>query len=246
MTRFRSQSLGTVPGTIETVEEGQGRVVRMLNRLQRRKDRSDVRSIRGILGLGIFSVVFGLMALCVEATTKVKYPRASAALLSIEAAGIFVGCFSMLSGVLGIFTWKIAQSGHKSCLVKFHKTLCNFNIACSFGLFCLSLVALGIYTTLRDWQRKVSPFLAFESKVVKRLGHEELGFPQQYLEELVVLKSCSMSFHLLIFLTSAFTSIFCLFNIYVGSMPDFGNCASALTAVGNTLSLKRPKKISLA
>ena len=202
-------------------------------------------------GFSIHGIRFGKFCFSVPSNcisrfvAKLKYPRASAALLSIEAAGIFVGCFSMLSGVLGILTWKIAQSGHKSCLVKFHKTLCNLNIACSFGLFCLSLVALGIYTTLRDWQRKVSPFLAFEAKVVKRLGREELGFPQHYLEELVVLKSCSMSFHLMIFLTSAFTSIFCLFNIYVGSMPDFGNCASALTAVGNTLSLKRPKKMSV-
>ncbi|OQV17641.1 hypothetical protein BV898_08265 [Hypsibius exemplaris] len=236
MGRQRSLSVGTAASD---VAEGQGRVIRLLSSLQRKKERSDVRSLRGIFALGLLNIGMGLCALITEAVTKLKYPKSSAALLSIESAGIFVGCFAVIAGLFAVLAWKISASGHKSCLISFIKGFCNFMTICSLITFCLSLVALGIYTTLRDWQRKVSPFLHLEQRFVKKIGREDLGFPEGYLEELVILKSCSMSFHLLIFLTCAFSSIFCLFNLYINSLPNFGGCADVIKTAGKMLTLPR-------
>ena len=54
-------------------------------------------------------------------TAKLKYPKSSAALLSIESAGIFVGCFAVIAGILGVLAWRISESGYKGCLIKFLK-----------------------------------------------------------------------------------------------------------------------------
>ena len=171
---------------------------------------------------------------------KLKHPHASAALLSIEVVGIAVGVCATLQGILGIVSWRMSQFGHKVCLVRMLKSFCTLVLVGSFIAFCLCLIAFGIYTTLRDWQRKVSPFLNFQKSIVKKIGREDLGFNLEILEELAVLKAAAFSFHLIVLVATGFTSLFCLLNGYVSSMPDFGGCAEALTAAGRMVTLKRP------
>ncbi|OQV18636.1 hypothetical protein BV898_07265 [Hypsibius exemplaris] len=230
--RKRSASEGNL--AVDCRDQDQGRLVRLLNSLQRKKERSIVRSVRGIFALGMINVMMGACAFFTEVITKIKYPNASAALLSIESAGMLVAFFAVLTGLLSILTGKtsISKSGHKPWVVKLLKSFANFTALCSFGAFGLSLCALSIYTTLHDLQHKVSPFLHFERRFVKLIDRDDLAFPMGYLEELVILKSCAMSFHLLVFLTSLFTVIFSLFNLYVNSMPNFGGCADVIKTVG--------------
>lgn len=175
----------------------------------------------------------------VSFSAKLHYPRASAALLSVESGGIFVGSFAMVNGILGIITWKISASGHKSCLVRCCQSLSKFNALCSLGIFALALIAFGIYRTFRDWQVKLSAYIKIEQKMASKLGREELAWPTHVLEELVVLKIVTFSFHLVIFLTSLINSVFCLFNVYINSLPNFGGCAEVVSTAGKMLTFSR-------
>ncbi|GAV03341.1 hypothetical protein RvY_13781 [Ramazzottius varieornatus] len=154
----------------------------------------------------------------------------------METAGIFVGSLSITNGILALTLWKTSRRQPKLWLLRLHKSLCNFNLCCALAMFCLSLVALGILTTLRDWQKGVAPLLVFHDDLMKFFKRADLTFPYEYLEELTILRGMSMSFHLLIFLTSLCTSLFCLFNLCVAGLPNFGGIAESVSSFGSVMS----------
>ncbi|XP_055328382.1 uncharacterized protein LOC129581387 [Paramacrobiotus metropolitanus] len=216
-------------GSLRSVAENQGRLIRLFRLLQRQKAYSLKVSLDGILGLAIVSCALGVATLITEAIMKLKHPIASAALLSIESPGLFVACLSLLNGATGAVIWKVSRQEHRPTLTKLHKSLHNLNLACSFGLFALSLIAVGIYATLRDWQHKLLPMIHLQQQMVKVIGQDELSWPEGVLEEIYILKMVGMNCHLLIFITSAMSSVFCAVNLFVGGLPNYGACADAIS-----------------
>ncbi|XP_055328414.1 uncharacterized protein LOC129581405 [Paramacrobiotus metropolitanus] len=249
MLRKRSKSVGdhralsvsssSINSIAQNAAEKQGRLIRMFRSLQRKKDRSDRRSVRLMFALSVISLTVGMATVCVETTSKLKYPRASAAFLWLESVGIFVGCFAMVNGALGIFTWKISSSGHKKCLIGCVQSLSKFNAISSLCAFGLTLIVYGVYSTLRDWQKKLLPYIKVEQNLAHQLGKEELAWPEHVLEELVVIKVVTFSFHVVIFLVSVINSVCCLFNLYINTLPNFTGCAEMISTAGKMLTWSR-------